>query len=215
MTTLADIISRVRTRIRDPHAHLGVLDNDAMINLANGTLLTLRDYLQNLESSLVYAAGTITTVDGTPEYTPSFDHEGFLDHGVWLDGEEWYLSLGSEADKMAYDVGSSTNQPERYYHTEDGDVGFLWVPDDAYTVHVLYWKPLTVLTATTDTIPWRGIWDSVIERHIALACLEVLERDVSVAAQHLGIAMSQATQKTYTLGCRRHTRRSGFFVEGC
>ena len=214
MTTLADIIARTRYRIRDPHSHISVLDNSAMISLANGVLGEVRDILQNLESNLVYGHDTIITVASTPEYTPSFSHEGFMDEGVWINGEDWFLTPAAEADKVGYDVDSSTRQPERYYFTEAGDVGFLWVPDDAYTVNVQYWNPLTELTATTDTIPWRGVWDSCIERMLTLACLEVLKRDISVAGQHVSIAMSQALSKTFNLGCRERRRRSNFFAEG-
>lgn len=211
-TALSTLIGWVRTDIRDPNGHIAALNDAAMINIANGVLTEIRAILQNLESNLVYGEEQIITVADLGEYALENDFEGLLDDGVWIDGESWFLRQTDEAAKAAYDVADTTGQPERYYLTEDNQIGLLWVPDDSYTINVLYWQPLDLLTATTDTIPWYGIWDNCIRQMMTLACKEILERDVTITASRVAIAMGQATQKTLTRGTRQRRRRSNFFT---
>lgn len=186
------------------------------LSMINDILETIYQKLCFIESNLVYAEGTITLGDGTEEYTPSFaPHNGFLDDGVWLDGEDTYLTQVTEADKVRYDYGSTTSEPEAYYLTEDGKVGFLWVPDDTYTVHVQYWNPLTVLTDyDNDDLPWGGIWDRVIQRLLVVEMLEVLERDNSRQALLADIEENSAMNMVYKLGVRPKRQVSDMFNIG-
>mgnify|MGYP001032155651 CR=1 FL=1 len=171
--------------------------------------------LVHVESKMVYAAGDITTADGTIEYTPSFSHNGFLKDGVWLDGEDWFLKEVHEADKVAYDYDSVESEPEAYYINEDGDAGFLWVPDDAYTVHCLYWNPVTALTDyDSDDLPYR-VWEAYFEEDLTLRMMQILERDVSEQAVIASIARQNAMNMTYRFGVRQYRQKSDMFsIEG-
>ena len=143
MGTLKTHGDRARVKVRDPNK-LQITDTQ-LLGIANDILDDIYKTLVHVSSNLVYTEGSITTEADTLEYTPEFSHNGFLKDGVWLDGEDWFLTEVTEAHKVKYDYGSTTGEPEVYYINEDGDVGFLWVPDDAYTVRVLYWEPLTPL----------------------------------------------------------------------
>lgn len=203
-----------RIKARDPNS-LKFTDAN-LLTLINGIRERIYQRLQFISSNLVYTEGSITTVDGTLEYTPSFSHNGFLKDGVWLDGEDWFLVELTEADKVRYDYGSTTAEPEAYYINEDGDVGFLWVPDDAYTVHVLYWEPLTALTDyDTSALGWDNIWNQAIERLLVIEMLEAMERDSSRQAVLAQIDWDTAMNTTYARGVRQYRKKSDMFsVEG-
>jgi hypothetical protein len=178
----------------------------------NSILEDINKDLQAVESNLVYAQGSITTVADTMEYTPSFTHQGFLDEGVWVDGETTFLKFLTEADKVPYDYDESTGQPEGYYLTEDSKVGFLWVPDAVYTVYVQYWKPLTEMTVlATDTLPFGGIWDRFIQERLVMDLMMIQERDVTQQAALVAGMYDQAMAAVYRRGVRHRRTNSGFF----
>ena len=115
MGTLKTAGDRARIRNRDTNK---LVHADAQyLALVNGILQDIHQALCQMESNLVYAIDTITTVDGTGEYTPSFSFDTIADDGVWLDYQTWYLALVSEADKVYYDPDSTTGQPSVYYLT--------------------------------------------------------------------------------------------------
>jgi len=215
MGTVKTAGDNARVKIRDVNK-LHFTDAE-FLAIVNDILETIYQKLCFVESNLVYAEGTITTAASTLEYTPTFSHNGFLHDGVWLDGEDTFLGQVSEADKVKYDYGSTTSAPEAYYLTEDGKVGFLWVPDDTYTVHVQYWEPLTALTTyDTDALPWDGIFNRVIQRLLIVEALETLERDNSRQAMLAEIEMGSAMSMVYMRGIRIRRQISDMFstVEG-
>ena len=210
MAALSTIITRARIKARDTES---LIHSDTqLLALANGILEEIYGKLQGLESNLVYAEGTITLAASTMEYTPTFSFNGLMDDGVWMDGEDLFLSQVDEAHKIAYDYATQTSEPEVYYLTEDGKVGFLPVPDAVYTVHAQYWKPLVELTATTGTVPWSGIWDAYLVERLAMEMLGIQERDVRFQAAKADILYYEALNKVYNRGCRIRSRQSDFFT---
>lgn len=203
-------------------AGLKIRDSDRLqftkadrLGLSNDILENIYQKLVFIESNLVYAEGTITTAADTIEYTPTFSHNGFIHDGVWLDGEDTYLGQVEEADKVRYDYGTTTSEPEAYYLTEDGEVGFLWVPDDAYTVHIQYWEPITQLTNyDTDDLPWGGVFNRYIQRMLVFEMKEVLEMDNSRDAAMAQIELNSAMNMVYIRGIRHRRAISDMFSIG-
>lgn len=201
-------------------AGLKIRDSDRLqfskterLSIVNDILETLYQKLVFVESNLVYAEDTITLSEDTCEYTPDFSHNGFLRDGVWLDGEDVYLNQTSEADKVRYDYGTTTNAPEAYYLTEDSKVGFLWVPNDTYTVHVQYWKPITQLTDyDADALPWGGIFNRYIQRILTWEMKEILEMDSFRDSAMAQIEMNIAMNMVYARGVRHHRQTSDMFI---
>ena len=214
MGTVKTYGDKARIKIRDTNKRQ--FTDPELLDIINDILETIYQNLVSVSSNLVYAEDTITTVADTAEYTPTFSHNGFLWDGVWLDGEDTFLVEMSEADKVRYDYGTTTSEPEAYYLTEDGKVGFLWVPDDAYTVHIQFWKPLTALTSyDSDDLPWDGIWNRAIERLLVVETLEILERDVSRQALLADMEWHRAMNLVYARGVRRYRQKSDMFsIEG-
>ena len=213
MGTLKTAGDNARIKFRDTNS---LQFSDAqLVSLVNTILEDIYQTLVNVSSNLVYAVGTQATVANTVEYTPSFTHNGFLREGSWVDGEDDYLQEVSEADKIKWDYDSTTSQPEAYYLTEDSKVGYLWVPDDAYTIYHTYWKPVTAMaTYASDVLPWGGIFNRFIERMLVVECLEILERDSSRQATLAEIEHNKAMNMVYARGVRREKQVSSMFGIG-
>lgn len=216
MGTLQTVITRALVRARGQEQHVYAHGDTQLLGLVNSILEDINKDLQQVESSLVYSHGTITTAAGTGEYTPSFTHQGFMDNGVWITDETIFLKLLSESDKVAYDYATATGQPEGYFFTEDGKVGFLWVPDAIYTVNVLYWKPLAEMTAvSTDTLPWGGIWNRFIQERLTMDLMMIQERDIVQQSVLVQGQYDAAMAATYRMGVRSIRTRGIFFdLEG-
>lgn len=216
MGTLQTVITRALVRARGQEQHVYAQGDDQLLGLVNSILEDVNKDLQQIESSLVYSHGTITTSVGMMEYTPGFTHQGFLDNGVWVTDDTRFLKLLTESDKVEFDYLNSTGEPIGYYLTEDGKVGLLWVPDAIYTVNVLYWKPLTEMTAVaTDVIPWGGISNRFIQERLTMDLMMIQERDITQQAALVQGIQDQALAATYRIGVRPITKTGSFFdLEG-
>lgn len=214
MGTVATIANRERVKIIDTKVDYGDPD---VLGMLNGILETIYQTLVNVNSNLVYDIGNVLTEADTVEYTPGFSFDGFLREGSWVDGEDIYLSQVPEADKIKWDYASTTSQPEAFYITEGGDIGYLWVPDDAYTIYHTYWKPLTALTDyDNDDFPWNGIWNRYIGTMLLRELMELMEKEPSALHLYLSrIEWDKAMVMVYTRGIRRERQVSDMFsVEG-
>lgn len=204
MATVATQITRARVKIRDEDS-LFFTSDTTLFNLIKDIIEEVYTHLVKVESKFVYAHSTITLTAGTGEYTPTFSHNGFVDNGSWLikDGaaNTVYLFETTESQKNQYNYLSGTSEPEAYYHTEDGKVGFLWVPDSGstYTVQIQYWKPVSQPSGTSGSLPWNGTFDRYIERRLVVDLLEIMERDNSrqaiLASQEWDAAMNMVYRK--------------------
>jgi hypothetical protein len=213
MGTLQTVVTRALVNVRGQNKHIWAQKDAQVLGIVNRILESIRATLQLMESNLVYSAEDITLVSGTMEYTPSNTWFGVMDDGVWLDDEQWFLVQGAEADKVLYDYQNSTGQPDRYYLTEDGKIGFLYVPDgNNTTAHVMYWKPLTEMTAlATDNLPWYGIWNGVVQDLLEMKLNKSQEKDVTIDALESSDSFDLAVSMTLQRGVRQRKINSGFF----
>jgi len=214
MATLSDLIDEARFNTRTLTTRSNLAPSSSLLPIANRALKECWKNMVELESNLVYSQHDIALVDGTPSYNPSFSHSGFLQDGVWMDDEEWFLVEGVEEDKVHYAVDSETGSPERYYLGSDGYVYLLPVPDDTYTtLHILHWGSFSdlELSAVDDDIPWDGIWDTYMVARLEYAINKVYGRDNSlVVAELVGIEID-CTQEVYRHGIRKRRSQSDFF----
>jgi hypothetical protein len=215
MASLKTAIDRARVKSGDTDKLL--FTDDELIGMVNDILEEIYATLVNIQSNLVYGIDSVTTVADTCEYTPSFTTKGgFLRDGSWVDGEDTYLTQVSEADKIKWDYDTSTNQPEAFYVTEGGDIGYLWVPDDAYTIYHTYWVPLTAMaTYASDSLPWENIFNSYIQRKLIVEILEASENDGSRQLALSQIDWVNAMNLVYSRGIRQERASSDMFsIEG-
>jgi hypothetical protein len=215
MGTLKTTGDRVLRRLRDSGKNI-YAENDVM-DAANLAIDLIHGELVSVESVLVLSHTTITTADSTAEYDLNSGtwHSIPLD-SVWLDGETEYLPQAPEPSRagMDYEDSTDTGQPEYFFVTEGGKIGFLATPDDAYTVHVYFNLPASsfhVSTYDDDDLPFAGIWNRAIEE---LIMAELLNLEELPSAFRMGMgsnAWNQAMRATYERGIRRRAAQHDMF----
>jgi len=210
MSTLSDILTKVRYKARDDQ---GVEFTDSLaLAFANTILSTIHQHLVNVESNLVYNQASISLADGTAEYDLGVSHDGVLKKGVWLEDSTVPLDYIQETDLIAVGLDpTATGEPRRYYVATNNQIGFHPIPDSdaaGQTVNILYWEPVTELTAVGDTLPWHSIWDRVIEYWLLFDFMERRESDTTRVAALLDQFWSKAINQVYERGVRRWGRQN-------
>jgi len=69
---------------------------------------------------------------------------------------------------------SVVSEPEAFYINESGDICFCDTADQAYTIKVPYWAVPTTIDDTTDTVPFKGVFDNLL---IESLTMRILNRD--------------------------------------
>ncbi len=209
MTTAATTITKARFKVQDEDSTY--FDTDTpILAIINDIIEDIYSTLIKTESTLVYGHTTITTTTGTTgstnEVSLSIAHAGFLK--IWRKGFDIPLYAVTETDRINWNTDGATGTavvaiPEAYYLTENNStMGFLWIPDDVYTFNAYYWKELTVLSATTESLPFDGIFDRFIEARLVVDLLEIMERDNSRRAVFARNEWNKAMTRVYKLGLR-------------
>lgn len=218
-------IARARGKARDSDSEFFTSDSD-LLYIINDDIQNLWSELQFVESTLVYDHITVTTSTGTTassaEVSLSFTHAGILKDGVWrvgYGGQPLYEVI--ETDTRLWNTEGATGTvttgiPVAYYLTQNGStMGFLWIPNDAYTFNVFYWKPASDLSSVGEALPFGGIFDEYFTQSLTMQMLEIMERDNSRVAVLAQIAKNKGMQKVYARGLRPKKITSNMFsVEG-
>ena len=134
------------------------------------------------------STATLTLADGTAAYTDLAStllspHETKDKDGKTFCG--WILKtnvrnplmLGTESDSLDFDPALES-QPTLFYINGSNSVTFLPTPDDTYTAMIPYYALHTILTATSDTVPFIGVFDAVIIESVAMRALNRDEYEV-------------------------------------
>lgn len=208
----------VLARLRAGDNDKTIVSDTNIVYLANSVLQTIWQALCNVESNLVYDTHIINAIADTYEYSLA-GATGFsspMSDGVWIDGEDWFLKEISEAEKVAFDIDSTTGEPKYYYLTEDNNIGLMWVPDDNYTIYMQYFKRFTEMSnLSSDNLPWYNIWDAVFEDLMAIQIRNMAERDVVADTVRLNTNWPLAMAQTIRRGVRKRRTKSDFFdIEG-
>lgn len=88
------------------------------------------------------------------------------------------LVLVTEAELLER-VPGRTNKPDSFFLDGGNNIIFLDTPDDGYTVKIPYY-PITTVTATADTIPFLGIFDSLITEGVSTKYLYRTREDANI-----------------------------------
>ena len=158
------IITGIRYQLRDANSK----------QYADAELLAyINDWNAEVYKALVYdqselvrtGTGTITTVAGTETYVLSDNTMGdfWAAHRVWVAG---FDPLDQEDESARYDYeqtdGTFTRgQPESFY-IEAGSMGFVPVPDAAYTVRLKYFPEFAPIASTAGAMPYRNLFNQQI-----------------------------------------------------
>ena len=220
-TTASNILSAARYLVRDPDGN--DLTDAFGLSIINNGLRLIHQTLLNVESDLIRAKASITTVDGTQEYTletaggSEIETAGILRLGIWEDENEGFQFekvIKSELINRGYDIDEE-GEPRRWYPVEQNKVGFHPVPDDEYTINVFYWETFKTVSATSSDIPYKGIFDGFLKYFLAMEYKNSIEADPAYCAGMAQNLWGSAMQTVYEYGITRWKAAGDMFdVEG-
>lgn len=88
------------------------------------------------------------------------------------------LTLVTEAELLEH-VPGATNEPDRFFLDGSNNIVLVPTPDDAYTIKIPYYAASTI-NATTDTVPFHGIFDSLVTESISTKYLYRTREDANI-----------------------------------
>jgi hypothetical protein len=101
------------------------------------------------------------------------------------------LTLGVEADLIDLDPALES-EPDSFYIDGSNNLIFMPTPDDEYTAKIPYYPYHTILTATTDTVPFLRVFDNVIIESVVMRAQNREEYDLSFELKWFSYIRGQA-----------------------
>ena len=165
--TAEQMLDRVNYELRNSHQKQ--FSSAEMLSYVNKWCEFIYMLLCEDGSDLVRTGtGTITTASGTQTYDLSSNSMGDLwfPYKVWISGYE-PMEMCSEDDRyeyvMAVDNGDTNYSiPDRFY-IESDTIGLLPFPDDEYTLNIKYYPNFVPLSASSENIPFKNLFNLVLE----------------------------------------------------
>lgn len=216
--TANDILTAARYLVRDPDGN--DLSDSLGLSFLNNGLRMIHQTLLNVESDLIRAKASITTVDGTQEYTletaggSEISTAGILHLGIWEDEDEGLMLervIKSDLINRGYDIDEE-GEPRRWYPVELNKIGFHPVPDDEYTINVFYWEDYKTVSNTSSDIPYKELFNAALKYWVAMEYLQSIEADANYVGSMLQQLWNSAMQQVYNYGITRW-RASGDMMD--
>ena len=181
--TIADFTTETRYEMRDISAKQWV-PAEFTIYL-NKCFEYIYFLLVDQESEiLTIGTGTITTVAGTETYSLATNTMGDfwtprkVDSNDEADAQRYWIWIATydpmtmcyESERIPYakaEEDSDTGMRDRptKFYVQGDNIGFLPIPDDAYTVQVRYWPNYV---PPTTNMPWRNLFNQEIKQAILM-----------------------------------------------
>lgn len=211
MTTVANILTAVGYRVFTDDAQTITTTSDPSsteciqwMNEIGEELLTL---CVEMGSEIGRTTASITLADGDADYT---DLASLLFSPVLMrdkDGNQfsgWIektnsrnpLKLVTEAELLEYDPALES-EPVCFYIDGSNTVYPLPVPDATYTAKIPYYPYHTTLTATTNTVPYKQVFDNVYIEALAMRQFARNEYDVGYEFKWFNYIRKQARKIIY------------------
>jgi len=197
MTTVADIITAVGYRVFTDDSQTitstSFPKEAECIQWINEDIAWILGVCAEMGSELGRTTGSITTADGVASSsTLAADMYSPADYGwVLKTNSRNRITLTTEEASLDYNP-STESEPSEFYIDGSNNVIFLPTPDAIYTVKIPYWKIQTALTATTDTIPFLGLFDNLIIETVALRVQNREEYDLNIELKWMQYLLGKA-----------------------
>lgn len=211
MTTVANILTAVGYRLLNDGS--GSISSTSepnqteCIQWINEVCEELLTICVETGSEIGRTTGTITLADGDSSYddlattlfTPTVmrasdgsQYSGF----ILKTNSRNPLTLTTEAALIDYDPALES-EPQEFYIDGSNNVIFLPTPDTTYTAKIPYYAYHTTLTATTDTIPFKKVFDNVIIESVTMRAQNRDEYDLTFELKWYSYIRGQAKKIIY------------------
>ena len=172
MSTVSSLISAVEYRLGGRSIDSSTTPSlEQCLSQLNSDIGWILGKCAEQNSDLGRTTGSITTVAGTDSYSNfATDMYAPSNYGWVLDTySRNKIVLTTEESILDYNPHSSGRaEPTHFYVDSSNNVVFLPTPDDAYSMRIPYWQVQTTLTAKSDTMPFSGLFDSVLVESLTL-----------------------------------------------
>ena len=158
-------------------------------------------------SEIGRTSASITTVDGTSTYT---DLAALLFAPVLMRSKDGTLFSGYiektnvrnpltlvSADALIDENPAEEAEPTEFYINGANGITFLPQPDDEYTAVIPYYPYHTILTLTTETIPFMQVFDNVIIESVVMRAQNREEYDLTFELKWYSYIRNQAKSIIY------------------
>ena len=186
MATVQNLLDACMVRYQDPDKT--DWGDTELLAYCQDAVEYIHQLLINRNDISVTKSGTITTADGTGTYALA-DNEmsDFVamyrgakerESGVWIDDN--FLFPVRQTESVHYD--SDNKGKPLYYYLTSTHIGFLPVPDDKYTVSLLYFPKQDALLLDS-TMPFNDVFNVAIKKFIDSMASARAEQDISSITQ--------------------------------
>jgi hypothetical protein len=192
MSTVANILTAVGYRLFSNSTPIEATSEPSSTECVQWTNEVCQELLTvciESKTEISRAMATVTLSDGDSDY-PEFQNLIFSPVVMYdQDGEQfsgWIektnvrnpLKLTTESAVIDYDPALES-EPVEFYLDGSNNLIFLPTPDATYTAKIPYYPYHTTLTATTDTVPFKQIFNNVIIESVTMRAQNREEYDLS------------------------------------
>ena len=213
-TTVANMLTWVGYRLDETIEASSEPSQSECIQWINEVCEELLTVCVTTGSEMARSAGVITTVDGTAAYTTWDDLTTVADtffapvvryneNGESYSG--WIEETTQRIPIKHADIGEWTDQnpsaegkPTKFItNSFVPAINLFPTPDDEYEVQIPFYTYHTILTLTTETVPYFRVFDNVILESVVMRAQNRNEYDLSFELKWLSYIRSQAKKIIY------------------
>lgn len=192
MSTVATLFTAIGGRVGYTISSTSSSTETQCIQFLNEALEWITGILAEEKSEIGRTLGSITTVADTASYSDLSGMYATSDIGWILKTyERVEIKLTTEESSLDYNP-DDTDEPCEFYVDGSNNIVFLPTPDDAYTIKIPYWAMPTNLTATTDTVPFNGLFDNLLIEFLTMRMQNKDEYDLDFEYKWLQFLLTQA-----------------------
>lgn len=181
MSTVGNVIDAVGYRLGGRQIDESTIPSlSQCISQLNGDIQWILGKCAEQESEIGRTLATITTVDGTAEYSDLMSDLYSPSSYAWIEKtyDRCKLKLTTQEKLIDYSPDSGSEaEPEYYYIGGNNALTFIPTPDDAYTVKMPYYQEQTSLTSRSSTMPFNGLFDNLLIESMVLRFTDNKEDD--------------------------------------
>jgi hypothetical protein len=145
-----------------------------------------------------YGVSSATSAYALGDNVEALPTDFIAEQRVLIDGDDTLLTRAAQFQINDWEDSTTRGTPA-YYYIMSGNLYLAPIPSVATTIKVYYW-PLRSATATTDTVPWNGmfdeplVWHMVRRMHQRSEMFGFASRDEAEFYRTLALAMGRVIQ---------------------
>lgn len=168
MSLVSDITAKVLRKLQDPSQDN--YENDELLDYVNDCLGGLSRELANRRARLAREEDTTSFVYASGAENADLPDDFLLMEVVFINGEATQLKQATAAQIRSWEADASSGKPSHWW-LKNNKLYVRPIPDQPYTLKGVYY-PVQSVEASTDTMPWAGLFDDAIKWAVLAECYD-------------------------------------------